>query len=731
MLNLNFQNGTTPALNARNMNAIVESINTLGYAVGGPNVASTVSEMTDTEKVYVYTGSETGYTAGNWYYYNGSAWVSGGVYQAAAVETDTTLTMPGEPADAKATGDAVVDLKNDLNGLESATLTDRLPFTLTMGSGVDPSTGMNYSGQRYARTSIVLIPYDRMLVIRLDDSDYEFVAWTYLSNNTGSAVISPTNNTYMSGVCYVPFSSAYTGVRIGIQRKDHANMTSGTEDQTTDEYRLLKAISYKYLSNDDASIIQYTKRIEIALKGGVFEPCLKQGGLAFNSSTGLLTDSQTLKKCSIYANAPLLLKKGDIVSVGTFTALMSSLNSETDGFTRGTFNVSQSGDIVIPETGYYSLSVGNSDDSDIVLDDALGKIKCVCGGLLNGIELAKEELPKNPYKHIAKDKIANDDYVWSSLVKDIKSTCHLHTLRALYFTRAVNAGYEHIAISNYHASKPTVPIAEILPTLNDYDASRDVVPSEWLESPNAEHVYFTDADEYVGASARTHLHMCSVGSYATSGTDNTSAGEGGFEGTVEDFSKAFEEMRQYPNGGGITINHPIWSGIDADGMLNLMKIPHVFAMEIYNANAQHVNGKGYALDLWNEILSTGNQIFGTAVPDHETEGSFWFDHLPLGFVHLLCVTKTEKEIMLAYRNGRFYTTIGNDTLLLKYFGIDDNGLVTFKTTDIGTIKFVTSTRNVIVENNNVATFQTNNTDVFVRAEIETASNRLFTNAIIL
>lgn len=118
MLNLNFQNGQAPALNARNMNAIVESINTLGYAVGGPNVANTASEMTDTSKVYVYTGSETGYTAGNWYYYNGSAWVSGGVYQAAAVETNTTLTMPGEPADAKATGDAVADLKSALNDLQ-------------------------------------------------------------------------------------------------------------------------------------------------------------------------------------------------------------------------------------------------------------------------------------------------------------------------------------------------------------------------------------------------------------------------------------------------------------------------------------------------------------------------------------------------------------------------------------------------------------------------------------
>lgn len=84
-------------------------------AVGGPYVASTVSQMTDRTKVYVYTGSQSGYTAGHWYYWNGSAWTDGGVYQAAAVETDKTLTVADMPADAKATGDAVAELKNDLN----------------------------------------------------------------------------------------------------------------------------------------------------------------------------------------------------------------------------------------------------------------------------------------------------------------------------------------------------------------------------------------------------------------------------------------------------------------------------------------------------------------------------------------------------------------------------------------------------------------------------------------
>ena len=79
--------------------------------VGAPLVALTASGMTNTEKVYVYTGNETGYTAGNWYYYNGSSWVSGGVYNAVAVNTDKTLSIENMAADAAAVG----SLKDALN----------------------------------------------------------------------------------------------------------------------------------------------------------------------------------------------------------------------------------------------------------------------------------------------------------------------------------------------------------------------------------------------------------------------------------------------------------------------------------------------------------------------------------------------------------------------------------------------------------------------------------------
>lgn len=82
-------------------------------AVGAPLSASTAAEMTDTTKIYVYTGSESGYTAGNWYYYDGSTWISGGVYNSTAFEADTTLSISGAAADAKAVGDAIDLLQNE------------------------------------------------------------------------------------------------------------------------------------------------------------------------------------------------------------------------------------------------------------------------------------------------------------------------------------------------------------------------------------------------------------------------------------------------------------------------------------------------------------------------------------------------------------------------------------------------------------------------------------------
>ncbi len=102
------------------INAYKSALDACLATAGGTRVAATKAAMTDHNVVYVYTGSESGMVTNNWYWYNGSAWVSGGAYQA-SVATDATLTTANKAADAKATGDAVAELKAELFGKEEDT----------------------------------------------------------------------------------------------------------------------------------------------------------------------------------------------------------------------------------------------------------------------------------------------------------------------------------------------------------------------------------------------------------------------------------------------------------------------------------------------------------------------------------------------------------------------------------------------------------------------------------
>lgn len=85
--------------------------------IGAPYIATTVAGMTDKTRVYVYQGSESGYTSGNWYYWNGSAWTSGGTYNSAAVDTDKTLTQSDKPADSAIVGKEIGSLKESSGDL--------------------------------------------------------------------------------------------------------------------------------------------------------------------------------------------------------------------------------------------------------------------------------------------------------------------------------------------------------------------------------------------------------------------------------------------------------------------------------------------------------------------------------------------------------------------------------------------------------------------------------------
>lgn len=115
----------------------------INHLVGGatPEVKDSTADMTEHKKIYVLS------TDSNWYYYNGSAWVSGGQY-ASGITIAQTLTQSGQAADAKVVGDEVSGIKSDI-GITALTL-DRIGWI--NGYGVFDTSGTNYRTSDYIQT---------------------------------------------------------------------------------------------------------------------------------------------------------------------------------------------------------------------------------------------------------------------------------------------------------------------------------------------------------------------------------------------------------------------------------------------------------------------------------------------------------------------------------------------------------------------------------------------------
>ena len=126
-----------------NLSNLQNAINTLNQTkanrsqIGDPVVVKNSNAMSDHDKIYVYIGDTTeNYTKGNWYFYNGTAWESGGVYNSVAVQTDDSLSIQDMAADSYAVGQAISQIDTRLENI-SIDVDD-------LGLYQDPDTGYVY-----------------------------------------------------------------------------------------------------------------------------------------------------------------------------------------------------------------------------------------------------------------------------------------------------------------------------------------------------------------------------------------------------------------------------------------------------------------------------------------------------------------------------------------------------------------------------------------------------------
>ena len=281
----------------------------------------------------------------------------------------------------------------------------------------------------------------------------------------------------------------------------------------------------------------------------------------------------------------------------------------------------------------------------------------------------------NPYKNVK----------WES-VEYIKSMSHMHATNQERFERAINAGYRHIAVTNYQPSVPTYPLSDFFTN----------IPEGVIGCPNTEKVY----------TLNNSVHFCSLGSFAV--------GHGHTEGKTATWQQAFSEIieqLQFPDGGGITLNHP--SSGDLEKYAECLDFDdRVLGIEIFNSCGRKIEGKyhpRYYTEFWDRVLSSGRRCWGFAVVDWMLQPE------NLGSNVLLVPAATEHECLKAYRDGCYYMMIKDRGLRFTNLQFNDNKLDVAVNKD-SEIKFITSRGEVKTVNGTSATCEVSDSDMYIRVE---------------
>lgn len=303
-------------------------------------------------------------------------------------------------------------------------------------------------------------------------------------------------------------------------------------------------------------------------------------------------------------------------------------------------------------------------------------------------------------------------YANADFSSQIKSISHYHcepSFPVAYYDVLANENILHVGISNYYPSKPVYP-------LSDY-----FVPFEGaIECPNAEHHNFGNP---FGVSGR--LHMNGLGSLCISGSP---AGETpvGFNGLPWD--EAIDIILDdllYADAGGVTINHPKWTGISAKDCCQILDHDaRVLGLEFYNQSSEEDDTipRGWSIDIWDAVLRTGRKCYGFSVPDHSFN--------PIKATNVLLVNPSVYNCLKAYRDGAFYGKIGLTDFAFTSITYQ-NGVLSCTVNKQADFKIVTDSEVFTGTGTSISRNIDSDDYVYARIEAKTADDEIYSNPIFL
>lgn len=260
----------------------------------------------------------------------------------------------------------------------------------------------------------------------------------------------------------------------------------------------------------------------------------------------------------------------------------------------------------------------------------------------------------NPYEKV-------DWGTWQKVI----SVSHGHAKTQEHFNNLYAGGVRHFAVSNYYRSEPLYPAVNGV--ISGIETVEDItVPNDTILSPNAEHHNMPV----------NSLHMCSIGSFFSSGSPEVDNGDGTYDRTAlpkgmdgrswKTLVKKALRDRQYRGLCGLTINHPTWSHLSLANIFKILDYSDtVIGIEAYNTDLEN------DLKYWDNVLKTGRQAWGFFVPDHKHKTKPNGDWE--GRNVLLVPQADDKSCLSAYMHGQFFGRLKNTDL--SFTGISVNGRV--------------------------------------------------------